>query len=87
MYIPPKNFAEHLCHQQEYCVFLDIDGTLADFTLNPRDSLIPNSTLMLLQKMQSHGVKVAVVTGRSLEEVRQMLSSIKLPIAAKRRDG
>ena len=82
IYIPPKNFADYLSYQQEYCLFLDIDGTLADFTMNPKDSVIPDSTLILLQKIQSHGVKIAVVTGRSLAEARQMLSPLTLPIAA-----
>ena len=82
IYILPKNFADYLCPQQNYYLFLDIDGTLADFTLNPKDSVIPTSTLTLLQKIQSHGVKLAVVTGRSLAEARQMLSPLTLPIAA-----
>ena len=82
IYIPPKNFADYLSYQQEYCLFLDIDGTLADFTMNPKDSVIPDSTLILLQKIQSHGIKIAVVTGRSLAEARQMLSPLILPIAA-----
>ena len=82
IYIPPKNFADYLSHQQGYCLFLDIDGTLADFTLNPKDSVIPTSTLTLLQKIQTHGVKIAAVTGRSLAEAKQMLSPLTLPIAA-----
>ena len=82
IYIPPKNFADYLSHQQGYCLFLDIDGTLADFTLNPKDSVIPTSTLTLLQKIQTYGVKIAAVTGRSLAEARQMLSPLTLPIAA-----
>ena len=82
IYIPPKNFADYLSYQQDYCLFLDIDGTLADFTMNPKDSVIPTSTLTLLQKIQTHGVKIAAVTGRSLAEARQMLSPLTLPIAA-----
>lgn len=81
-YIQPDNFANYLSQEQNYCLFLDIDGTLADFTLNPKDSFIPETTLTLLQKIQSHGVKIAVVTGRSLAEARQMLSPLQLPIAA-----
>lgn len=82
IYIPPKNFADYLSYQQDYFLFLDIDGTLADFTMNPKDSVIPDSTLILLQKIQSHGVKIAAVTGRSLAEARQMLFPLILPIAA-----
>lgn len=81
-YIPPKHFADYLLDQQDYCLLLDIDGTLADFTLNPKDSVIPNSTLAVLQKIQSYGVNIAIVTGRSLVEARQMLSPMTLPIAA-----
>ena len=81
-YIQPKDFADYLSHQQKYCLFLDIDGTLADFTLNPKESVIPNQTLTLLQDIQNYGVKVAVVTGRSLLEARQMLCHVRLPMAA-----
>lgn len=82
IYIQPKNFADYLSPQQSYYLLLDIDGTLADFTLNPKDSVIPTSTLTLLQKIQSCGVKIAAVTGRSMAEARQMLSPLSLPIAA-----
>ena len=82
IYIAPHHFADYLSHQQRYCLFLDIDGTLADFTLNPKDSFIPATTLTLLQNIQSHGVKIAAVTGRSLAEAKQMLAPLSLPIAA-----
>lgn len=82
IYIAPHHFADYLSHQQRYCLFLDIDGTLADFTLNPKDSFIPATTLTLLQNVQSHGVKIAAVTGRSLAEAKQMLAPLSLPIAA-----
>lgn len=82
IYIPPNNFADGLSSQREYCLFLDIDGTLADFTLDPSDSVIPNATLAVLQKIQNCGIKIAIVTGRSLVEARQMLSPMVLPIAA-----
>ncbi|HCN16899.1 MULTISPECIES: trehalose-phosphatase [Psychrobacter] len=81
-YIPPNTFADYLSNQYRYCLFLDMDGTLADFTLNPKDSAIPNATLTLLQKIQNHGVNVAIVTGRSLDEAKKMLSPLQLPIAA-----
>ena len=81
-YIEPQRFADYLSYQRNYCLFLDIDGTLAAFTLAPKDSVIPNKTLMLLQKIQSHGVKIAIVTGRSLIEAQKMLSPLQVPIAA-----
>ncbi|MES1965133.1 trehalose-phosphatase [Psychrobacter sp. AH5] len=81
-YIPPQHFTDYLSYQQNYALFLDIDGTLAEFTLDPKNSFIPKSTLQILQQIQSCGVKVAIVTGRSLVEARQMLSPLDLPFAA-----
>lgn len=81
-YIQPKNLSKVLSCHQNYALFLDIDGTLAEFTLEPKDSVIPKETLNLLQKIQQQGVNVAAVTGRSLVEARQMLFPVKLPIAA-----
>lgn len=81
-YIEPKKFADYLSHQQDYCLFLDIDGTLADFTLSPKETVIPSQTLTVLQQIQNHGIKVAIVTGRSLAEAKQMIYPLSLPIAA-----
>ena len=52
-YIQPEHFADYLSAQQNYALFLDLDGTLADFTLDPKDSVIPQSTIKLLQQIQS----------------------------------
>ncbi|MGM8909028.1 trehalose-phosphatase [Psychrobacter sp. 1U1] len=82
VYIEPRDFADYLTIQQDYCLFLDIDGTLADFTLDPKDSSIPDTTLSLIKDIQSCGVDIGVVTGRSLAEAKQMLSPIQVPIAA-----
>lgn len=81
-YLSPSQFAEWLSAGQAHALFLDIDGTLAEFTLNPKDSFIPQSTLALLQQLQNLGINIAIVTGRSLSEAKQMLSPLKLPIAA-----
>lgn len=82
IYLQPSHLADYLSSQQEYCLFLDIDGTLADFTLNPKDSFIPQNTLTLLQQIQHYGGHIAVITGRSLAEAKQMLTPLQLPIAA-----
>ncbi|WP_367111580.1 trehalose-phosphatase [uncultured Psychrobacter sp.] len=92
LYIQPNRFIDYLSIQLEapsqpfsienYVLFVDIDGTLAPFTLNPKDSIIPPTTLALLQDLQDCGVKIAAITGRSLGEAKQMLSPLSLPIAA-----
>ncbi len=61
------------------CLFLDIDGTLAPFTLAPTDSKIPDNTLIRLKKLQCLGVFIAIITGRSLGEARQMLTRLPFP--------
>ena len=85
-YIDPDKFANFLsefsAYKLPYCLFLDIDGTLAEFTVDPKDSFIPKSTLDLIQALQDYGVKVGIVTGRSLNEAKQMLSPLEVPIAA-----
>lgn len=81
-YLSAKNLNEELSPQQSYCLFLDMDGTLAEFTLNPKDSVIPQSTLTLLASIQNQGINVAIVTGRSLSEAREMTAPLQLPIAA-----
>lgn len=82
MQLQPSQIATYLPINKNYCLFLDIDGTLAEFTFDPKQSFIPKTTLTLLQKIQQQGVMIAAVTGRSLIEAKKMLSSLQLPIAA-----
>lgn len=82
IYMQPNLLADYLKHQKNCYLFLDIDGTLSDFTLNPKDSFVPYSTLSILGELQKHGIVVAIVTGRSLVEARKLLAPIELPIAA-----
>lgn len=64
------------------CLFLDIDGTLAPFTANPRDSRILTANALLIQHLFTLGMPIAIVTGRSLVEARHMLPPVDLPIGA-----
>lgn len=82
IYMHPNTLIDYLAHQKNCYLFLDIDGTLSDFTINPKDSIVPYSTLSILQELQNHGIVVAIVTGRSLTEARELLAPIELPIAA-----
>lgn len=87
VYLQPSKFADYLLHwsefsSQDYCLLLDIDGTLAEFTLDPKDSFIPDTTLKLLQQIQNFDTQIAIVTGRSLVEAQQMLAPLHLSIAA-----
>ncbi|QUY51893.1 HAD hydrolase family protein [Psychrobacter pacificensis] len=74
IYMQPNLLVDYLKHQKNCYLFLDIDGTLSDFTLNPKDSIVPYSTLSILRELQKHGIVVAIVTGRSLVEARSLLA-------------
>ncbi|MCP6380104.1 HAD hydrolase family protein, partial [Klebsiella pneumoniae] len=60
------------------CLFLDIDGTLSDFQLNPIDSYIPTKTLNILRQIISKKIPVIAVTGRDIDSARKLFESIDL---------
>ncbi|MGE8643378.1 trehalose-phosphatase [Acinetobacter vivianii] len=64
------------------CLFLDIDGTLADFQLDPNDCFIPAKTLNTLEKIISNKIPVVAITGRDIDSARKLFESLDLPIAA-----
>ncbi len=55
------------------CVFLDFDGTLAPIALTPESAELPRETRSFLEALAARPqkVKVAVISGRSLHDVRQ----------------
>ncbi|RZF55866.1 trehalose-phosphatase [Acinetobacter halotolerans] len=64
------------------CLFLDIDGTLCDFKINPNDCFIPSNTLFILDKILSYNIPVIAVTGRDFQSAHKLFKYINLPIAA-----
>lgn len=64
-----------------YALFLDIDGTLADFCNDPEHSVIPQQTLTILAAIQQCRVSVIAVTGRQIEVAQQLFAPLCLPIA------
>lgn len=72
--------------------FLDFDGTLADIVDNPADAAANPATLDLLGRL-AHVAEgaVAVVSGRSIDQLDAMLHPLRLPLAGvhglERRDG
>lgn len=53
-------------------VALDFDGTLAPIVSRPQDARIPETTATLLASLTEH-CRVAIVTGRRIEDVRPRL--------------
>src|SRR5574341_858430 len=58
--------------QRPLGLFSDIDGTLAPIVARPEDAEVTPRCRSLLQSLIDRGVKVALVTGRTLEAARAM---------------
>ena len=58
--------------QKPFGLLSDIDGTLAPIVPRPEDATVPEETRALLRGLVEKGVRVALVTGRSLETARAM---------------
>ena len=63
----PEGVARQLAHAERLWLFLDYDGTLADFAPTP-EHVDPDPQLVdLLSRLAQHpGLRVAVVSGRRL---------------------
>jgi len=55
-------------------LFLDFDGTLAPIASTPSRSHLPSNTKKLLKQLHSlTNVKLAIISGRDLDEIRKMV--------------
>ncbi|MDQ1207522.1 trehalose 6-phosphate phosphatase [Acinetobacter baylyi] len=63
-------------------LFLDIDGTLADFKIDPLSCFISKKILKSIQDIQGKGCLVSVITGRDYNSAQKLLADVSLPIAA-----
>ncbi|MGB8810231.1 MAG: trehalose-phosphatase [Acinetobacter calcoaceticus] len=66
---------------KNYCLFLDIDGTLAPFQINPEQSFIPKPTLEIIKKIIELNIPVIAVTGRDIDTASKLLHPLEVPIA------
>lgn len=69
-------------NNQNYSLFLDIDGTLADFSLDPNHSFVKQKNLSIIKELLKFNISVNIVTGRPLEQAQRFFSPLKLTIAA-----
>lgn len=66
----------------ETAVFLDFDGTLADFAENPDAVSVPLPTRDVLARLEdSTGGALAIITGRPIQEIDRFLAPLHLPVA------
>jgi trehalose 6-phosphate phosphatase len=63
-------------------VFLDVDGTLADFAATPQEVQIDRQLVEALALLRArHGGALALVTGRSIPDVDRMFPGLDLAVA------
>lgn len=67
---------------ETYAVFLDIDGTLAEFAATPREIRIDQQLIAALPFLRMrHGGALALVTGRSIADVDRIFPDLSVPVA------
>ncbi|TET98819.1 MAG: trehalose-phosphatase [Dehalococcoidia bacterium] len=60
----------------------DIDGTLSPIVARPEDAAVPDAIREALRRLAARGVKVALITGRSLDTARRMVGLDDVAYAA-----
>lgn len=66
----------------DFALFLDFDGTFVDLALHPDDVVVgPRTKRMLKLVFQKLSGAVAIVSGRSIADLDQRLSPVRLPMA------
>lgn len=68
--------------EADWCLFLDFDGTLVDLREHPQQVTVPVRLANLLQALlETFGGAVAIVSGRSLEDLDGLLAPLAMPLA------
>lgn len=74
--------ARRLGRATRLALFLDYDGTLAHIARTPEDAVLaPLARSVLRALAAQHGALVAIVTGRSLRQIRPMVRSLRVDLA------
>ncbi len=67
---------------QPWCLFLDVDGTLLELAETPAGVAVDATLMPLLDRLRAMaGGALALVSGRTIENLDQLLGSHHLPIA------
>jgi trehalose 6-phosphate phosphatase len=66
----------------DWAFFLDIDGTLLEYASRPEDVTVGDDLLELLQRLNAAaGGAVALISGRSVEDIDNLFAPLALPAA------
>ena len=67
---------------EQYCVFLDLDGTLVEIEDRPDDVRIEEATLLFIERLREKvGRALALVSGRDIHVIDRLLYPLVLPVA------
>jgi len=88
----PRNEECRSCALPEWCLFLDVDGTLVEIADTPSSVMVdPSLNTLLSGVSQRLNGALALVSGRSIATIDQLFAPLKLPAAgqhgAERRDA
>ncbi|MDI9847667.1 trehalose-phosphatase [Rhodoblastus sp. 17X3] len=66
----------------QYCIFLDLDGTLVEIEDRPDDVRVDPATLEFIEQLREKvGRALAVVSGRDIHAIDRLLHPLVLPVA------
>jgi trehalose 6-phosphate phosphatase len=66
----------------DWAFFLDIDGTLLEYAASPQEVRVEAGLLSLLERLfSSSGGAVALVSGRSVEDIDKLFAPLRFPAA------
>lgn len=76
----------------DWALFLDVDGTLLDFSTSPAEVRVDPAIIRALERLHGGlGGALALVSGRTLDQIDRLFAPLQLPAAGlhglQRRDG
>jgi len=78
-----KPVRDRLSRARALAVYLDYDGTLTPIRSNPEEATLSNRAVQILHALLAHPrVTLAIVTGRSLQQIRAFLRTVHPVIIA-----
>jgi len=73
-FIGPKQYLEQIRDSERLYLFLDYDGTLAEFAPTPDDIFPDPSLIDLLEQFVRHPeIQIAIISGRRLSHIRKLI--------------